>query len=87
MIQWTGEGSLLEEKGAVVAGQSQAGEPEERLDDAEVAIDGIARSKLQFAGEDLSTAAESRLMQWTAPVGGSTRPGIDVSLVAPAEVK
>lgn len=87
MIQWTGEGSLLEEKGAVVAWQSQVSEADERIDDAEVAIDGLARSRLQFAGDKLSDAADSRLVQWAAPVGGIAPPGIDVSLLHLADAK
>ena len=80
MIQWTGQGSLLDEKATMVTWQLEAGEGTEQIDDADVAIDGLARSKLQFAAEDTSTPAESQLMKWNAPVGGIAPPGVDVTL-------
>jgi len=79
MVRWTGEGSLLDVAASVASWQLQPGGSLEQIDDSEIDIDGLARSHLTFAGEQ-PTAADSKLVQWAAPFGGASRPGIDPAL-------
>jgi hypothetical protein len=78
MIQWTGDASLLDEKGAVVSWQPAPGQAAEQVDDTDLAIDGLARSRLEFAGSGESPT-DSQLIKWTAPVGGNAPPGVDAA--------
>jgi len=80
MVQWTGEGSLLDEAASVAGWQLQPGGSLEQIDDAEIAIDGLARSQLTFAGAQ-PVPDDSKLIQWAAPIGGTMPPGIDPTLL------
>ena len=74
-IQWTGEGSLLADDAIVASWLSDTASPM-LVDDAELAIDGLARSRFAFAGSDLGDAASSQIVNWSAPLATKTPPGI-----------
>ena len=49
----------------------------EILDEGEIAIDGLARSRVEFAGDRVDEPRSSRLTRFTAPRRGTAAPGID----------
>lgn len=75
-ITWEGEGSLVGPETAI-AGWLQPDATREVLDDAAVSIDGLARSRVEFAGPAGSDPAGSRITQWQAPLRSTDPPGAD----------
>jgi hypothetical protein len=58
------------------------GERAEDVDDAKLEISGLARSTLEFAGDDLDGAASSELRRWVAARRSKTPPGISAAETA-----
>jgi len=77
-IRWTGQGSLVDATSPIAVWQRPDGR-QDVLDDASVAISGLIRSQLGFAGEAESTSSASRIIQWQAPLRSADPPGIDVT--------
>ncbi|NIP85743.1 MAG: hypothetical protein GTO03_09345 [Planctomycetales bacterium] len=79
-VQWTGHSSLLSADATLVAGSSAEGEAQ-RLDESQVAIEGLARSHCEFAGPQIDLPAASRLEHWSVPLRASATPGIDPGIL------
>ncbi len=79
-IHWTGEGSLLAESAIVASWQSDTATPM-TVDDSQLAIDGLSRSRFTFAASDLGDAASSQVVEWSAPLATQTPPGIRSRMV------
>jgi serine/threonine protein kinase len=65
-LRISGQGSILSMAASLVRG----------LPDEQVEADGLVRSRLLFAGENLSVPAESRVVSWQAPLASPDPPGI-----------
>ncbi len=74
-VQWSGQGSLVGPQ-TLVAGL-QAGGEVVPLDDSELAIAGLVRSRVEFAGPIEGTAADQELVRWQAPLHSTDPPGVD----------
>lgn len=75
-VQWTGQGSLVSPQIAV-AQWAQPGAQTSTLDETSVAIAGLVRSEVTFAGPAEEGPAASRLVRWQAPLRSPNAPGID----------
>ena len=82
MVQWSGRSSLLAENAAVAVWELP-GQTPQAMDDSNIAIDGLARSRLEFAGNDAANPAASRVVRWSAPSSGGKPPGIGPLMLAP----
>lgn len=81
-FDWSGEGSMLAGETPLVLwndGQIARGVKESQL-----AVDGLARTRIQFVGENLREPAESVASDWYAPRIAADPPGIDGALLPPA---
>lgn len=77
-LKWVGTGSLCalpSQLAAIV----EHGEQAEVVDDEKLAISGLARSSLSFAGDDLDSATASELRRWVAARRSPEPPGITAS--------
>ena len=74
-IEWLGQGSLLPSS-TPFAGWTSGDGVQSAIDDAQIRVDGLARSELTFAGDDLLKAASSRIARWSAPLRGDNPPGV-----------
>lgn len=84
-VQWTGQGSLMGVDAAVAAWQRPDG-GSHVVDDARLAISGLARSPVEFAGPAEQGAEASRITHWQGPLRSADPPGADTSrlpMVAP----
>jgi len=79
-IEWSGQGSLLQTGASVAARLQSDGGKIEPLDAAELAIDGLVASRIEFAGPADSGVANSRVVRWQAPLESADPPGIDAAL-------
>jgi hypothetical protein len=77
-IKWMGSGSLCSLPSQLAA-VVENGEQAEAVDDAKLEISGLARSTLDFAGDDLDAAASSELRRWVAARRSKAPPGISAS--------
>jgi hypothetical protein len=77
-IDWSGQGSLLA-AGAAVAARVDRGRIEP-LAEADVSIDGLVVSRVEFAGSPLAGSNASRLIRWQAPLASADPPGIDAAV-------
>jgi len=75
-VRWTGQGSLVSPE-AVIAAWREPNGPDHVLDDASVAIAGLVRSRVEFAGRMQSTPAASGITRWQAPLQSTDPPGIN----------
>jgi len=74
--QWTGQDSLVGPKTPVAAWYPPEGTGR-ILDDSVVAIEGLVRSEVGFAGNAQSEAAASRIIRWQVPLHSPDPPGLD----------
>jgi hypothetical protein len=79
-LRWEGRGSLVVPETPVAVWRGPDGRSR-RLDQIEVSIAGLVRSRVEFAGRTSSAAAESLAVRWQAPLATSGPPGIDPSLL------
>jgi len=77
-IRWTGQGSLVSPEAVIAAWRLPDG-GERALDEAAVSIDGLVRSRVEFAGSADAAAAASRVIRWQAPLQSTDPPGIDAA--------
>jgi hypothetical protein len=77
-IRWTGQGSLVSPE-AVIAAWLLPDGGQRPLDEAAVSIDGLVRSRVEFAGSADAGAAASRIIRWQAPLQSTDPPGIDAT--------
>lgn len=80
-IEWTGEGSLLAEHSPVAVWQSDTASPMP-VDDSELSIDGLSRSRFSFAGSESGRASDSVVTKWSAPLATKTPPGVNRRVVS-----
>lgn len=74
-IVWTGQGSLVT-PGCPIAGLlNPSGELRELPEDA-LAIDGLVRSEVDFAGDAAGRISNSAAVHWLAPLKSDASPGI-----------
>ena len=75
-LDWTGQGSLVAPE-AVIAQWKRPGGQTQTLDEASVAMAGMVRSAVTFAGDlDVSPTA-NRVNRWQVPLRSASPPGID----------
>jgi hypothetical protein len=60
-----------------VAAWRQADGSTQPLSDAELAIEGLVRSRVEFAGAAASGVEASRVLRWQAPLQSAEAPGVD----------
>jgi serine/threonine-protein kinase len=77
-IRWTGQGSLVSPEAVIAAWRLPDG-GQRVLDEAAVSIDGLVRSRVEFAGSADSGAAASRIIRWQVPLRSTDPPGIDAA--------
>ncbi len=75
-VRWTGQGTLVTPQTAILVWRGLAGE-EHAADEATLAIAGLVRSRVQFAGDASDDPAASHLTRWQAPLQSADAPGID----------
>jgi eukaryotic-like serine/threonine-protein kinase len=80
-VTWTGQGSLVTPGPAIAARPSASGQAESLPEDA-IAIEGLVRSEVEFAGPAEGATANSRAIRWLAPLSSDSPPGADVSKLA-----
>jgi len=73
-VVWTGQGSVVTPGAHPVAWQGQAGR--QPVADRQLAIEGLVRSELGFAGEAPAGRDASRLVRWQVPLRSPDPPGI-----------
>ena len=81
--EWLGHGSLLTPE-AVVAAWIGAPGQRRALDDSQLPIAGLVRSRLRFAGKPDGGPASSQLTSWQAPLRSETAPGIVPERLSPS---
>ncbi|HIQ21521.1 MAG TPA: hypothetical protein EYH34_09855 [Planctomycetes bacterium] len=80
-IRWTGSGSVLAAQG-LVAAWIRPGSGAQKLDDSSLAIAGLIRSELTFAGPLSNEPRDSRTTGWQGPLLSPDAPGIDPARLA-----
>ena len=75
-LRWTGQGSLVTPNTPILTCQGPDEQPQ-TVDEASLAIAGLVRSEVGFAGELSSDPAASRVIRWQAPLRSSNPPGVD----------
>jgi len=75
-LRWTGQGSLVTPNTPIVTCQGPDEQPQ-TIDESSLAIAGLVRSEVGFAGELSSDPAASRVIRWQAPLRSSNPPGVD----------
>jgi serine/threonine-protein kinase len=78
VVQWTGQGSLVGLQSPIVVWQSPS-EGARPVDDARLAISGVARSEVEFAGASGGGPLASQILRWQAPLRSPDPPGADVT--------
>jgi hypothetical protein len=74
-LTWSGQGSLIPPSTAVASWQEIDGRIH-LLDDSALAIAGLVRSEVEFAGPPEANPAASRAVGWQAPLQSPNPPGI-----------
>jgi len=59
------------------------GDRERMVDESSLAIAGLVRSAVGFAGQSTGEPAASRLIRWQAPLQSADPPGIDPAPLPP----
>jgi len=77
-IIWTGQGSLLAADCHFAIWRDEQGKSY-ALDDAELAIEGLARSKIEFAAAVSANPQASQATTWLAPRRSPEAPGVDTA--------
>lgn len=80
-ITWTGQGSLVRPGSSIAARRDESGQPR-ALPEGILAIEGLVRSEVEFAGPADGPATVSRVIRWLAPLQSDEAPGIDPAALA-----
>ncbi|HTU27690.1 MAG TPA: protein kinase [Pirellulales bacterium] len=75
-MEWQGQGSLVTPETAIAACRF-GNAPLELIADDDLAVAGLVRSQVGFAGTSLTATADSRTVRWQAALQSSEPPGID----------
>jgi len=78
VIQWTGQGSLMGVDAPMAMWLPPKGVATP-VDDARLAISGIARSEVEFAGPVAAGPAGSQILSWQGPLRSPDPPGADIT--------
>ena len=73
-IQWSGQGSLVSPRAMVACWQAPDGR-NHPLDDNALAIAGLVRSEMEFAGPGETGSEANRIVRWQAPLHSAEEPG------------
>lgn len=76
MVQWSGQGSVLDSPLPLVGWRSPMGEVES-ADEARLDVSGIVRGSIEFAGPTSRGPTGSRVVGWNAPLRSPDPPGFD----------
>lgn len=76
-IQWSGQGSLVSPAATVVCWQTPDGR-NHPLDDSGLAIAGLVRGEIEFAGPVDAGPTAHRAVRWQAPLQSAEEPGISM---------
>jgi serine/threonine-protein kinase len=77
VIQWTGQGSLMGIEAPVAMWLPPQGAATP-VDDSRLAISGVARSEVEFAGPAEAGPAASQILGWQGPLRSPDPPGADI---------
>jgi len=75
-ISWNGQGSVVSPRMPMLTSQSSSGGTTPLADD-QLAVAGIVRGELEFAGRADGPPADSRVMRWQVPLRSADPPGAD----------
>jgi hypothetical protein len=75
-LEWQGQGSLVTPETAIAAREFAEAALDPVADDL-LAVDGLVRSQIGFAGESLAVSAQSLTVRWQGALQSSEPPGID----------
>ncbi len=75
-IRWSGQGSVVSPRMPMLTSQSPSGGTTPLADDR-LAVAGIVRGELEFAGRADGPPADSRVMRWQVPLRSAEPPGAD----------
>jgi serine/threonine-protein kinase len=74
-LRFSGQGSILSLEAPLALWQTSDG-AHRQLPDDEIEATGLVRSRMVFAGEDVSQPVASRVVRWQAPLASPDAPGI-----------
>jgi len=75
-IAWNGQGSVMSPRMPLLTSQGPSGGIAPLADDA-LAVAGLVRGELEFAGRADGPPADSRVMRWQVPLRSAEPPGAD----------
>jgi hypothetical protein len=75
-LRWSGQGSLLGPQ-TLFGAETLSDGTSRPLDDSEISVAGLVRSRINFAGDAGGGPAASRASHWQAPLATADPPGID----------
>ncbi|MHB1033351.1 MAG: serine/threonine protein kinase [Pirellulales bacterium] len=82
-IEWTGQGSVVSPDAALARWRRADGQFR-TLDEQLLAVAGLVRSEVTFAGRADGRSGQSRIVRWQAPLRSPDPPGIDETLDTPS---
>jgi hypothetical protein len=75
-IAWNGQGSVMSPRVPLLTSQGPSGGALPLADDA-LAVAGLVRGELEFAGRADGPPTDSRVMRWQVPLRSAEPPGAD----------
>ncbi len=82
MVQWSGQGSVLDSPLPLVGWRSESGEIV-AADETRLNVSGVVRGGIEFAGPASRGPAGSRVVGWNAPLRSPDAPGFDPTPLTP----
>jgi serine/threonine-protein kinase len=82
LMRWAGQGCLVAPQVPIIVWRGP-GDRERMVDESSLAIAGLVRSAVGFAGQSTGEPAASRLIRWQAPLQSADPPGIDPAPLPP----
>lgn len=83
LFGWSGEGSMLDGQSPLFIWSD--GMRTHSVEESQLAIEGLARTDIEFAGDNLADAADSVAIDWFAPRIAAAPPGIDATRIPAAK--
>jgi hypothetical protein len=84
-IAWSGQGSVLPRQAPLAIWRDANGTARAAADDS-LAIEGLVRSEVGFAGEKTAGPSANRVIRWQVPLKSSEPPGIEEAKPLPTGV-